>query len=115
MALSLTSFGSNALVTNNTTPVTAVAAPGASVFRSVRCVTVYNADTATATVTIAMVVSATTYILQQATIAAGSTFLFGDQSEFAILDNVNKSIVVYLAGSVSANQLHIISNWGDYA
>lgn len=115
MGISFNSLGNNALLTNGTTAVTAVASPGSSVMRSVRTVFVFNNDTAAATVTIQLLVSATVYILQQATIAAGSTMEFGNAQEFVILDSTSKSIRVVLSGAVSTNQLHVIANWGDYA
>lgn len=114
MAFGITALPSNTILTNSTTPVTAIAAPGSGISRVVRSIFVYNSDTASATVYINKVVSGTPYTLFKTTIAAGSTAEFGNQDEFTTLDTTSKSIQIVLAGAVSTSQLVVDANWGDY-
>lgn len=65
--------------TNNTTDVELVAAPSADL-RLVRSIHIYNADTASATVTVKYDQSATERILRKASIAAGSTLVYDSQA-----------------------------------
>jgi len=67
--------GSRAL-TNSTTDVSLVAAPAASTQRVIDNITIYNADTATATVTVQIDDNATEYILVKVTLAAGETLQY---------------------------------------
>lgn len=62
--------------TNSTTPVTLVAAPGASTQRVIDLVTVYNADTVNATVTITLDDNGTGYVLCKVTLGAGETLQY---------------------------------------
>jgi hypothetical protein len=114
MALSFNSVGNNALLTNGTTAIDVVASPGASVFRSVRCITINNTDTAPATVSIDLNVSGTLYTLFKQTLAVDQTMVFGDGNFFCVLDLTTKKIQVVLAGAVTTNQLAVIASWGDY-
>jgi hypothetical protein len=66
-------FGSNVTATNNTTAVTLVAAPGSGVLREVFTLTVYNKDTAAATVTVRYNENGTTYIIAKFTLDAGDS------------------------------------------
>lgn len=66
-------------LTNDTTDVELVAAPSADL-RLVRSIHVYNADTASATVTVKYDQSATERILRKASIAAGSTLVYDSQA-----------------------------------
>lgn len=59
--------------TNSTTAVALVAAPGASTQRVIDNITIYNADTATATVTVRIDDNATEYTLVKFTVLAGET------------------------------------------
>lgn len=114
MAFGITALSSNSLLTNNTTAVTAVAAPSSGVSRVVRGIFVYNNDTASATVIINKVISGTSYTLFKTTLAPGTTAEFGNQNEFTALDATTKSIQVVLVGAITTNQLQIDANWGDY-
>jgi len=62
--------------TNGTTPVTLVAAPGASTQRVIDHLTVYNADTANVTVTVRIDDNATEYILAKVTLAPGEVLQY---------------------------------------
>jgi hypothetical protein len=61
----------NALTTNNTTAVDLVASPGSSTQRLVSYMSVYNSDTVSATVTINLYTTSTTYKLFTTTLAVG--------------------------------------------
>lgn len=63
-------------ITNNTTAVTVVAAPGVSTRRIVRNITVHNADTAAATVTLQYNNNGTVRILKVFSLNSGSDFDF---------------------------------------
>jgi hypothetical protein len=62
--------------TNNTTVVDIVAAPAASTTRQVTHINVFNADTATATVTIQKDVSGTNYVLISYAVTSGDTLMW---------------------------------------
>jgi hypothetical protein len=113
-AVAFQNFWSFELLTNNTTSVTAVAAPSSGVNRVLRVLTVFNNDTVNATVKIIKLVSGTSYVLFQATLVPGQTFEFGNSNEFQALDATTKSITVVLAGAITTNQLQIVANGGDY-
>jgi hypothetical protein len=107
-------FWSFELLTNNTTAVTAVAAPGSGVNRVLRVLTIFNKDTVNATFTIAKVVSGTSYARYSGTLVPGQAFQFGNSDEFMALDATTKSITVVLSGAITTNQLQIVADGGDY-
>jgi hypothetical protein len=85
--------------TNNTTAVTAVAAPAASTERQVKLLTVYNADTVNATLTVRYNDNSTTRILTKTTLSVGDTLVYTDGEGFRVLDaNGN---IKQLAGTTS--------------
>ncbi len=63
-------------LTNNATAVDIVAAPAASTTRQVTHINVFNADTATATVTIQKDVSGTNYVLISYSVVSGDTLMW---------------------------------------
>jgi len=63
-------------LTNNATAVDIVAAPAASTTRQVTHINVFNADTATATVTIQKDVSGTNYVLISYAVTSGDTLMW---------------------------------------
>jgi hypothetical protein len=65
--------GVSGILSNGTTPVTAVAAPAAGVQRNVEKLPIYNADTVDAAVIVQRYDGANTWILKKATIASGAT------------------------------------------
>lgn len=65
-------------LTNNGTAVTLVAAPAASHTRVIKLVSVYNADTVNATVTIQLNNNGTKRIIFSKTLTTGQTLLYGD-------------------------------------
>lgn len=71
--------GANDLLTSDTTAVTAVAAPGASTSRLIKHLSIFNADTASATVTVRLNNSSTYRTLVKITLEASS---FMETSDF---------------------------------
>lgn len=74
-------------VTNNATRVVAVPAPSASVSRQVKFISVYNADTASATVSIYLNNNATTRILFKAVLNVGEELSYLDGIGWKVTDN----------------------------
>lgn len=79
--------GSSNTVTNNGTAVTAVAAPSASTQRQVKLLTVQNADTVSATVTVRYNDNATTRVLIKVVLTTGDNLVYTDGEGFRILDS----------------------------
>lgn len=75
--------GANDTVTNGTTPVTLVSAPGTGGQRSVQEITFHNNDTVTHTVILQLDDNATIRIFREATVAAGSDFTYAPGSAVA--------------------------------
>ena len=78
--------GSNDTQTNGATAVTIVAAPGASTQRHVESISVYNADTAAATVTIQLNNNSTLRIITKVTMQAGEQLFYEDGMGWQIID-----------------------------
>jgi hypothetical protein len=94
--------GSNDTQTNGATAVTIVAAPAASTQRHVESISVYNADTAAATVTIQLNNNSTLRIITKVTLQPGETFFYEDGIGWQILDysgNVQKIADATLSGA----------------
>lgn len=72
--------------TNNTTAVTLVAAPAASTQRQVKFLSVFNADTVSATVTIQLNDNATTRTIFKVVLATGETLIYTTTSGFQVFD-----------------------------
>jgi len=82
--------GSNDGASNNTTAVTAVSAPASSTQRQVKLLTVYNADTASATLTVRYNNNSTTRIMWKGTLAVGDTFVYTDGEGARVIDTSGK-------------------------
>lgn len=85
--------------TNSTTTVALVAAPAASTQRVIDNVTIYNADTVAATVTVRIDDNATEYILVKITIQAGETLEYSEGAGWRSLSTQGAVKLVELAGS----------------
>lgn len=81
----------NQTATNNTTAVTAVAAPGASTQRQVKQLTVQNADTASAAVIVRYNDNSTTRVLVRSTLAVNETLQYNDGLGWQILGIASSS------------------------
>jgi hypothetical protein len=95
---------------NSTTPVEMVAAPGASTKRIIKSMTVYNADSAAATVTITFDNNVNERIINKTTLDAGDQLYIDD---VIVLPDTTSSINLVLAGAVSATQLDWTAHYGD--
>jgi len=81
------SFGATVVATNNTTAVTLVGAPTTGVIREVFTITIYNKDTAAATVSVSYLDSATSYLIAKFTLAVGDTALYTDEHGWAVFNS----------------------------
>jgi len=94
-------------VSNDTTAVTMIAAPLDNKTYVIRHINIHNADTAVATVTVAVENSAsatTTSIITKQLLDVDSNLPLSDE---VVLDNASKSLTLVLGGVVTTNQL----NW----
>lgn len=78
--------GSSDTQTNGTTAVTLVAAPATSTQRQIKSLTVYNADTTNATVTVRLNNNSTLRIVVSVILAPGQTLQFAENS-WSVIDN----------------------------
>jgi hypothetical protein len=78
------SLGATVVTTNNTTSVTVVPAPTSGVNREIFTLTVYNKDTASATVTLTYTEDGTDYIIAKATLSAGDTLAYTDRHGWTV-------------------------------
>lgn len=97
-------------VSNDTTDVTVVAAPAASTQRTVGVITVFNSDTASATVTVKYVNGASGRVVYEEAIPVGSTL---EIDVPIILDTTSKSVEIVLAGAVTTTALDWTASWVD--
>lgn len=95
---------------NSTTPVEVVAAPAAATRRLVKSITVYNADTASATITLTFDNGATERVLNKTTLSVGDQLYFDDT---IVLANTSSSINLVLSGAVTTTQLDWTAHYGD--
>lgn len=102
--------GSNDGTLNSATPVTVVAAPGASVQRQVHWISITNRDTAAVTLTLNLVNGVSTRRLLQITMAVGDNLLWNDN---LVLDSTSKSITAVLSGAVATTQPDFVASYGD--
>jgi hypothetical protein len=82
--------------TNNTTVVDIVAAPAASTTRQVTHINVFNADTATATVTIQKDVSGTNYVLISYSVVSGDTLMWSREDGWRLMSAASGGAITLL-------------------
>ncbi|MEO9079609.1 MAG: hypothetical protein ABI268_09890 [Rhodanobacter sp.] len=94
---------------NSTTPATIVAAPGASLQRAIRSLSIYNKDTATAIITISKRVSGTDYPLATIGLLPGQTleltddgWRIGDTGQAATVPVIPIAIQAAISDEVTA-------------
>lgn len=92
--------GRSAANTNSTTDVDLIAAPAASTQRVIDFISVYNADTASVTLTIKYDANGTDYILWKGTLATGETCIYRDDAGWG---KINATGDLILVGSTGAN------------
>ncbi|HSX30987.1 MAG TPA: hypothetical protein VLE99_03660 [Candidatus Saccharimonadales bacterium] len=78
--------GSSDTQTNNTTAVTVVAAPASSTQRQVKLMSIYNADTANAVVTVALNNNSTLRTMVSVTLKVGQTLQFAENA-WSVIDS----------------------------
>ena len=79
-------------VTTGTTAVTAVAAPSASTQRLIKLVTIYNADSAPALVTVQRTTSGTARILCRILLMVGASLVYTDGERLRVLSGVGSAL-----------------------
>jgi hypothetical protein len=119
--------GDASALTSGTTAITAVAAPASGISRVISGMSVYNADTAAATVTVSRKVSSTSYTLAKVTLPAGYLLEFANASGWKVLDKAGSFVqtIVVSGGSsglgsavtalaISSGVVNIDCSLGDY-
>lgn len=101
--------GVNTGTSNSTTNVTVVAAPGASETRVIKSISVYNADTVQATVTLKYYDGTNERIMCKIPLETGETLLY---DSILVLNTTSTIIRLVLAGAITTNQLHFTAHYG---
>ena len=96
--------GRTVVNTNSTSDVNAVPAPGASTQRVVDFLSVYNADTVNATVTVKLDANGTEYVLYRATLVTGGRLEYSNEAGWTVSNPADVQ---------SLNDYH--SGYSDYA
>lgn len=78
-------------ISNNTSTVTILAAPGASTQRQVKYIGIYNADTVAATVTLRLNNNSTLRTIIKATLSVGDTLHYIDSEGFMVTDSTGNA------------------------
>lgn len=97
--------GRSVAVTNNTTDVDLIAAPGASTQRIVDRISIYNADTASATVTVKYDANGTDYIIWKGTLATGEKAEFDNAGGWSKVSASGAVVTSGIAGADGADGL----------
>lgn len=107
--------GRTLILTNNTTDVDIVGAPNSSTQRVIDFITIYNADTVNATITIKLDANGTEYILWKGTLATGESVQYTDDSGFICNDNAGriKTATFQNSGIPVVNTLNTVVLSGD--
>jgi len=107
--------GRNAVNTNSTTDVDLVTAPGSGEVITVEFLSVYNKDTANATVTIKLDADGTEYILWKGTLLSGESLQYAEGSGFISVDTFGrlKSSTVNNVNAPVINTLNMVVLSGD--
>lgn len=97
--------------TNNTTDVNLVGSPAASTQRVVDLINIYNADTASATVTVKFDANGTEYIVWKGALASGETVSYTDAAGFVVLSasGITKSVQATNAPAVNAINVVVLA------
>jgi hypothetical protein len=95
--------GSRVVVTNNTTAVDVVQAPGASTQRIVDLISIHNVDTVQNDVTIRFNDNSTTYILFKARLNTGEKIEYHDGKGFKVINASGGQVAYKTSGSSLSN------------
>lgn len=98
--------GRSAVNTNNTTDVTFVASPAASTQRVIDTLSVYNDDTAAATVTLKLDANGTECILCKVSLGIGERLEYTDGGGFRVLTATGAAKSADVIGTPTVNQLN---------
>jgi hypothetical protein len=93
--------GSTTSATNSTTAVDLITAPATNSYRQIKAVSIYNADTASATVTVRIDDGGTTRIRRKVVLSAGYTLEYDWGAGWRVMDNLG-SIVTGITGPAGA-------------
>ena len=107
--------GRSVAVSNNTTDANIVASPAASTQRIIDLLTVYNTDTANATVTIKFDANGTDYTLWRGILGVGEMLQYNDKNGFSVLTIAGAVKQSQMLGSNNAavNAMNIVVMTGD--
>lgn len=118
--------GDASALTSGTTAIAAVAAPAAGVARVISGMSIYNADTAPATVTVSRKISSTSFTLVKVTLPSGYLLEFANACGWKVLDKSGSFMqtIVVSGGSalgsavtalaISSGVVNIDCSLGDY-
>ena len=102
--------GRTLVLTNNSTDVNIVPAPGASTQRIIDYISIYNADTTNADVTIKLDANGTEYILFKGIIATGEMLMYNDKNGFTVMtiSGAIKQAQMIGSNNVAVNALNTV-------
>ena len=102
--------GRTVAATNNTTDVNIAPAPAASTQRIIDHISVYNADTVNATVTVKLDANGTEYILFKGVIGTGEMLQYNDKNGFTVMTIAGAIKQAQMAGAnnVAINALNVV-------
>jgi hypothetical protein len=108
--------GRNATLTNNTTAVDLVASPSSSTQRVISYLSVYNSDTASATVNVNLVSSSTSYSVFITTLSTGEKLEYQQGEGFRVLaPDGSLKIVPNASGIPASSNVNFTALAGDVA
>lgn len=102
--------GRTVVLTNNTTDVNIVPAPGLSTQRIIDFLSVYNADTVNATVTVKLDDNGTEYILWKGILGTGEMLQYNDKAGFTVMTIAGAVKQAQMIGSnnVAINAMNVV-------
>ena len=112
MTATATTPGATTASSNNTTAVTIVAAPAASTQRKVSSVTIFNADTTSATVTVRYNDNSTLYGIVTIAVPAGYTLFWTDVEGWKVISNAG-SLQMGVVGPAGSNGIAQLNGIND--
>lgn len=111
--IKLKTYGSDQGNSNGTTEVEIVPRPAAGIIRKITSLRVFNADTVSSTINLAKKAGGTNYVFEDEAITSGDDWNL-PVGEFLLLDGRDESLVLWLDGAVTTNELDWQTVWEDY-